>query len=550
MITPTDSAGTPVTDEIWRPEHSAVDWAIAALLSLATIAYLFPALRYSGLGNDEAIAFQGAVRILNGQLPYRDFFSFYTPGSYYLYAAVFRVFGTSFVAARSLLLVYSTIFAALTYLLARRTASRSVSAFITVLLTLVALPSRFQNLHNWDSTASALCAVYCLTRALESSSTRWALLAGIFAGCTAMIDQAKGAGIMIGFFLCAGILFARERSGSLRNIFAVLAVGGTLPVIATVLYFAAHRSLRALIDGALWPLHHYTGVNQLPYGYLYWRDALPLLLGSGTRAEHAIVWLIFSAGCVVSLLPLLILPIFGKELLQRNRTPLWLARHIVVGGAVTLAMLLTTWKTGRPDYLRIVYLAPLFFYVLPLFADVRTTYLPSLRRWQPLISLSLLVSFIFLSVFLSLPAWTASQRVYTRRGMIRVPPPEEVIPYLQKNVSAGSKLMVYPYAANFSFFTATFNPTYYDFLQVGMHTPEDFARAQRELAADQTPAVLFDLTFRSYAADVWPSTPATALASDPLGDYILSHYRPCQVLHARKSIVLFMVRKDLSCPKS
>jgi hypothetical protein len=40
---------------------------------------------------DEGIILQGAERILRGQVPYRDFFSFFTPGSYYLLALLFKI---------------------------------------------------------------------------------------------------------------------------------------------------------------------------------------------------------------------------------------------------------------------------------------------------------------------------------------------------------------------------------------------------------------------------------------------------------------------------
>src|SRR6266700_4440362 len=90
------------------------------LVFLFSLAYLCVFLRYSSLEPDEGILLQGAQRILDGQIPYRDFFSFYTPGSYYFVAALFKAFGDSFVVARLSLALTGAACSVVTYLLARR----------------------------------------------------------------------------------------------------------------------------------------------------------------------------------------------------------------------------------------------------------------------------------------------------------------------------------------------------------------------------------------------------------------------------------------------
>jgi hypothetical protein len=81
-----------------------------------------------------------------------------------------------------------------------------------------------------------------------------------------------------------------------------------------------------------------------------------------------------------------------------------------------------------------------------------------------------------------------------------------------------------------------------------MHTAKDYQRATAELDRTRTPIVLFDLSFRNLVPHVWPSTPAAALATDPMGDFIFEHYKVCTVLLARTSPFISMVRKDLPCP--
>src|SRR5690349_8050457 len=114
------AAGAPerTEDQEWRrPERSLPDVIITCLLALFAVFWVWPCFLFTRLDYDEGILLQGAVRILQGQVPYRDFFSFYTPGGYYLYAALFKVFGTSIVVARATLIAYAVVFAAATYLL-------------------------------------------------------------------------------------------------------------------------------------------------------------------------------------------------------------------------------------------------------------------------------------------------------------------------------------------------------------------------------------------------------------------------------------------------
>jgi len=69
---------TPVEEllELSRPETSVIDWILACAVALFAIAWVWPFFRYCSFGSDEGIVLQGAARILRGEIPYRDFFSF------------------------------------------------------------------------------------------------------------------------------------------------------------------------------------------------------------------------------------------------------------------------------------------------------------------------------------------------------------------------------------------------------------------------------------------------------------------------------------------
>jgi len=81
----------PLADD--RPSHLATSIAVAgATLFLYLRNFLVRGIPFQVVG-DQPQFFTRGLRIIHGQLPFRDFFAFITPGSEYLYAAGFRIFG-------------------------------------------------------------------------------------------------------------------------------------------------------------------------------------------------------------------------------------------------------------------------------------------------------------------------------------------------------------------------------------------------------------------------------------------------------------------------
>ena len=70
--------------------YSRNDRRIAVALFLAALGVLVAPLRF---GLPSWLPLIGGLRILDGEVPYRDFWTIYAPGSYYVSAALFALFG-------------------------------------------------------------------------------------------------------------------------------------------------------------------------------------------------------------------------------------------------------------------------------------------------------------------------------------------------------------------------------------------------------------------------------------------------------------------------
>src|SRR3989344_3867084 len=89
------------------------------------------------ISHDEGWVLNAASRILDGQVPYRDFYFLYTPGSIFSVAFFFKLFGESILSARILALFFSLFSVGLIYKIIEQTTRDKRLATGCLLLFLV-----------------------------------------------------------------------------------------------------------------------------------------------------------------------------------------------------------------------------------------------------------------------------------------------------------------------------------------------------------------------------------------------------------------------------
>jgi hypothetical protein len=529
-----------------------VDRVTPLLVFLLSLGYLCAFVRYSSLEPDEGILLQGGQRILDGQIPYRDFFSFYTPGSFYLVAAVFKIFGNSFLVARTSLAITGAACSLVTYLLARRVCSRGFALFAAALATVSGVAYRFLVLHNWYSTLLACLALYSAVRLLESRKPAWAFAVGSLCSLTTMFEQSKGAGLCVGLALG----FVALRMIGKKHLFgkpelASLTLGFLWPLVFVFGYFGAQHNVGIMVKDWLWPLRHYTSANHVSYGYQNWSDdARDLIFHSGPVWARLVKILAVSPGFLVPALPLVAVGMLGywSARGRRGNVPLDKYRYyIVICGA--LSGLLASVLMVRADIIHFMYLAPLWYVPLAWILEGPGFHNAILRALRPYLVMLIGITFGLMSLVILTTATGAHDRVATRRGIIRTGEKDAIIGYVQDHTAPGEKILVYPYLPLYYYLTGTRSAAPMDYFQPGMNTPQQAQEIIASLKTQDVSVILFELSFAEKMGTSWPGTPLGSLAHDSVGDYLARNYRVCKVLNSSSdSSFQFMVQRARPCP--
>jgi hypothetical protein len=197
---------------------------------------------------DEGYFLYLASRVYQGDLPYRDFDTYYTPGVFYLYAAAFKLFGVSIVPVRVLMCGVRVICALLLYGLTRRVAPWPFAILPFLALAAVDPMPVFPEPHPaWMAMAATLLTLETILRHDTSGRRRWIVLAGVVAGVAFLFKQNVGAfaALTVGGYV---VFRPRPNAGWLmmaaQALFAIV-----LALAVTVLLWPA---LDDLVTAAIW----------------------------------------------------------------------------------------------------------------------------------------------------------------------------------------------------------------------------------------------------------------------------------------------------------
>ncbi|MCK4547205.1 MAG: glycosyltransferase family 39 protein [Candidatus Eisenbacteria sp.] len=234
----------------------------------------------------EGLSLYGAMRVLDGEVPYRDFWSMYAPGELYLLALLFTLLGPSVIAARllSLAIIFGLVLTL--YVLLRRSLSGVVS-LIGLGLAVVWLGAsfRFFTYPVFPALLLILLSTNFLLRYQSSKRVTFLLLSGFFAGFAAFFrhDLAAYALVaetitLLGFELLSADRLEREHRSRLKHtlVAAGLYVAGAgIFIVPVGLYFVIHVPVQTLIaDLIVFPARIFPGTRGLPYPPPRWENLL------------------------------------------------------------------------------------------------------------------------------------------------------------------------------------------------------------------------------------------------------------------------------------
>lgn len=187
-------------------------------------------------------------RVHAGDLPYRDFDSYYTPGIFYLFSWMFDLFGVSVEPIRVLMSGMRVLWGLLLFSLARRVAPWPFALLPFALVAAVDSAPVFPEPHpSWPSMLATFAAVAAIVRHQETGRRRWIVAAGALAGVAFAFKQNVGAfaALAIGVYV---LLYGRQRVGKLL----MAGQAGYLLLLAAAATFLLWPGLNALLAVTLW----------------------------------------------------------------------------------------------------------------------------------------------------------------------------------------------------------------------------------------------------------------------------------------------------------
>jgi len=242
--------------------EQSIDRIILAAVFLSAI-LLFSFQWTSGLAGDVSIV--GAERVLAGDIPYRDFWTMYSPGHFYLLALLFYFFGSHIVVSVVAGTVVTSAAAASLYLLARKCGGALFSALTCVAIFVAAMLNAgyYRYFGSYPITIFLVfVGLYFLVSYLHDTESWFLFAAGCFVGIA--IVTKHDVGIYTAVFSTAGLTafhFLRNRGSSgydnLPPFFSSLAVyfaGIALLSVPAYLYFALVAGSDTVRDLIIFPL--------------------------------------------------------------------------------------------------------------------------------------------------------------------------------------------------------------------------------------------------------------------------------------------------------
>ncbi|OGK25854.1 hypothetical protein A3D76_01880 [Candidatus Roizmanbacteria bacterium RIFCSPHIGHO2_02_FULL_37_9b] len=401
------------------------------LLGILIIIILFFFFNRGFAYYDEGFILHAAQRVLQGEFPYKDFDLIYTPGTVYLTAAAFKIFGESILAGRILSLTVSLLACYLVYKICFRSTKNYFGSFFAVLIYLAWGPTHIN--FPWPS-------MFALTTGMAAI---WFVpgffTVGLMTFVTFLMKQNFGAAVLLSIVIW---LLLTGKVKKISNLFR-LVMGFSAGAFIFLIYL--------LITGSLSPF-----LNNF-YFYTIQRFLLENVASTPFPSELKAIFYFIPAVVSLSVLILvrkkaniLILPIFTLLFYLFGIRPTTDFVHLTTLMSLTglpLGLLITNKKSYFPGVIISLLLIILGF---------QTAIFKNYYRWD---------SPIYKQNSFS---DQTKAKIFVDQKFNKIIP--EVIGEIKKNTTKNDFIFIFPNAPMFYFLSERKNPTRFINLPLGLHS--------------------------------------------------------------------------------
>ncbi len=435
---------------------------------------------------DEGFLAYGAVRVMEGQIPNRDFFSLQPPLSFYTMATVFKLFGTSLTTLRTLGLCIYLLIPLLIYALSQQVTRPMIALAVAVPALVLGMPFfDFVPLAVWHGVLTTLVAAFLFAQAVNTSRRSWGFTAGVATALTILLRHDQGFYLLVALCTYAFIHKLTNSGGvdksSLWRILSFWSLGIMTLMLPIGIYWSVCGIIPDIFNQLIvFPLTVYPKTSVLP---------MPRFNFDQPPTVNIVVALFYLPPTIQGLTVVLLL----IRVLRRRFT----LKDTYITFILFFSMLFYCQVLVRSDLEHLlITLPPLFVLCAWWFETTSKEVGIAIKKISGLDTDGRLVSFASASVILLLtsavsalflfytkPLFLRSLQEPTRRidldrAGVRVEAQmasklEPLIAMIQKNVAPDRSILCLPYQPMLYFLSGRRNPTHWNYLWPGDQTPQD-----------------------------------------------------------------------------
>jgi len=428
---------------------------------------------------DEGVLAYGAERVLEGQIPHRDFVSAQPPLSFYSAALFFKTFGTSLASLRILGISIYVAIALLIYGIMRTVAGPLLSLVAAFPALILGIPFfNFVPFAIWQGITATLVAVFLLARGVLSKSSLLIFATGIMTAISILLRHDQGFYLLLSTCSFAVALkFAQPSvvsSKELRRLIACWAAGILAVILPLVIFWWFEQALGKMFSQlVVFPLTTYAKTSSRAFPH--WNSASPF-------SDNAVTLLFYLSPVLQGAVLIWLVSRFVRK---QYCWPEAIATFLLIWSALFYCQTLT-----RSDWHHLLITLPPIFILIPYagslilqkFDALVARSLQNRRALQIAKGLPRLFAVLVLIWFLSavspacLPDLSTKTFVSLPRGQVRIEGGDKMTNFVhlvQQAAGPERSILSLPYYPILYFLSERRNPTQWNYLWPGDQTPQD-----------------------------------------------------------------------------